>query len=308
MSHAHDLTDDVVRMLEGIPIWRTAAAVRITPLPGGLTNRTFRVDADGQTFVARLAIAGAEALGIDRRRERACALAASRVGVAPAVVYVRPQIGLMVTRYVPGRTLPPGEPAPPDVVQRVVAAIRRYHALRPPAGARFSPTGTIEAYLRVARAGGVPLPADLPVLTSHLAKIADALEPAPRLTPCHNDLWGANLVDDGERVWIVDWEYAGAGDPYFDLATFAIYHAPDDAADAALLQAYFGEATPGGLARLKLMRLVAQMRDATWYLAAQTLPAGGPDFMAAAEAHLARYREGLQDPRLPQWRGQARHG
>jgi thiamine kinase-like enzyme len=275
-------------------------------MAGGLTNRTFRVDVDGASFVVRLGTPGAEVLGVDRRREHACALAATRAGVGPEVVYAVPEAGLMITRFVPGRTLVPGAPAAPEVVRRLVAAIRRYHE-SPPTPGVCSPARLIAAYLAAARAAGVPLPDDLPRLTARLAEIAAALEPAPRLVPCHNDLWGANLVDDGERVWIVDWEYAAMGDPYFDLATFAIYHAPGDADDAALLAAYFGSATPARLARLKLMRLVAELRDAAWYLAAQTLPASGPDCVARADAHFARYRQGLRDPRLPRWLTQARH-
>ncbi|MDR7482076.1 MAG: choline/ethanolamine kinase family protein [Armatimonadota bacterium] len=300
------MCDEIAQAITRIPAWRTARAVRIAPLAGGLTNRTYRVDVDGEAFVVRLLAPAAEVLGIDRQRERACALAASRAGAAPEVVHVAPEAGLMVTRFVPGRTLAPGEPAAPAVVRRVVAAVRCYHESPPPVPGRFSPLRTTEAYLDAARARGVPTPGDLPVLTARLAEVAAVLESEPRLVPCHNDLWGANLVDDGARVWIVDWEYAGLGDPYFDLATFAIYHAPGDADDAALLTAYFGGVTPARMARLKLMRLLAEMRDATWYLAAQALATSAPDFAARADAHFARYRRALDDPRLPAWLALAR--
>lgn len=298
------MADDIARAVTRIPGWETARAVRVAPLVGGLTNRAYRVDLDREAFVVRLRVPGAEVLGIDRRREWACALAASRAGVAPEVVHVAPETGLMVTRFVPGRTLSPGLPAAPEVVRRVVDAVRRYHE-SPPIPGTFSPLRTIAAYVEAARSRGA-LPDDLPTLTARLAEVTAVLEPGARLVPCHNDLWGANLIDDGARVWIVDWEYAGLGDPYFDLATFAIYHAPGDTDEVALLAAYFGEVTPARLARLKLMRLVAEMRDATWYLVAQGLSTSAPDFAARADAHLARCRRGLDDPRLPAWLAQAR--
>ncbi|MCL6551995.1 MAG: phosphotransferase family protein [Firmicutes bacterium] len=296
---------EVARAVARVPAWASARTVRIAPLSGGLTNRTFRVDADDEAFVARLWAPEAAVLGVERAREQACAAAAARLGIAPEVVCVLPDVGLMVTRFVAGRPLVPGEPAPAPVVRRVAEAVRRYHQ-GPPVPGVYTPLRTVDAYLDTARQHGVLVPADLPAMRARLTPLADVLDASARLVPCHNDLWGANLVDDGTQVWIVDWEYAAMGDPYFDLATFAIYHAPEDAADAALLAAYAGTVRPAAFARLKLYRLVALLRDAAWYLAAMTLPTATPAFADAAAAHLARLRQALADPRVPAWSTAAR--
>jgi len=273
----------------------------VTPLPGGITNLNYRVDADGQAFVLRIGLEGAELLGIDRRREHRCMVAASRAGVAPEVVYARPGEGLLVTRFTPGRSLVPGRAVRGTLRARVVRAMRRCHG-GPPFVGRFSPSRTLETYLAAARGGPSPLPPDADRLVERVSSIAAILRrsrAAPQ--PCHNDLWGRNLIDDGRRVHIVDWEYAGMGDRFFDLANFAIYHCPTDGADAALLSAYFGRARPSTLARLKLMKIVAELREALWYVVSLRLPTGRRRGAASAAAHFRRCRQALADPRLPCW-------
>ncbi|MDR7548816.1 MAG: choline/ethanolamine kinase family protein [Armatimonadota bacterium] len=290
--------EEVVRR---IPSWRQASSITVAPLPGGITNVTYRVDVDGEAFVVRVWASGADLLGIDRHREVRCMLAASRTGVAPAVVHVLPDEGLLVTRFIPGRSLDPKETATPEVIARVVEAMHRYHA-GPPFEGSFSPFRTIEAYLGVARRCGAQLPPDLKTLSGRVAEIESALQPdRTPARPCHNDLWGPNLIDDGQRIRIVDWEYAGMGDIFFDLANFAIYHAASEAGDRALLQAYFGEVTASAFARLKLLKVVAELREAMWYVVALTLPAGSADFVGLAAEHFARCREAAGDPRLPSW-------
>lgn len=284
-----------------IPFWRRASTLSVAPLPGGITNHNYRVDADGQAFVLRIGAEGAKLLGIDRQREYRCMAAASRGGVAPEVLYALPRDGILVTRFIEGRSLAPGTAVPPKVRARVVRAMRRCHAGPVFAGA-FSPYRTLAAYRRAARAGPARLPRDLDRLYQRVSGIASALRRGRHASrPCHNDLWGPNLIDDGRRVLMVDWEYAGMGDVYFDLANFAIYHCPTDAADAALLAAYFGRARGPALARLKLMRIVAELREAMWYLVALRVSPKQPDFAGAAGRHFDRCRQALADPRLPAW-------
>jgi len=287
--------------VDRVPLWRGAAGLSVTPLPGGITNLNYRVDADGQAFVLRIGLEGAELLGIDRRREHRCMVTAGRTGVAPAVVYARPGEGLLVTRFTPGRSLVPGRAVRGKVRTRVVRAMRRYHT-GPPFAGRFSPSRTLETYLAAARGGRSPLPQDADRLfeqVSSIAAILRRIRSAPR--PCHNDLWGRNLIDDGRRVHIVDWEYAAMGDLFFDLANFAIYHCPTDGADAALLSAYFGRARPSTLARLKLMKIVAELREALWYMVSLRLPTGRGAAVAPAAAHFRRCRQALAQRRLPDW-------
>lgn len=284
-----------------IPSWASASSLVVAPLSGGITNRNYRVDVDGEAFVLRIWSPAAALLGIDRRREYRCAVAASQAGAGPEVVWFLPEDGIMVTRFVAGRCLSPGEAAPPQVVERVVRAIRRCHT-GPAFDGSLSPFRTIEEYLDVARRHGAPLPEDIAELSRPLPAIEAALgrDRSPA-RPCHNDLWGPNLIDDGVRVWIVDWEYAGMGDVYFDLANFAMHHAPSDALDEALLLAYSGEASDAAFARLKLLKIVAELREALWYLAALVLPTATADFTLRAATHFDRYRKATGDARLTSW-------
>lgn len=291
-----------------IPSWAGASSVTATPLGGGLTNATYRVDVDGEAYVVRIAASGTEVLGVDRHREYRCTLAASRAGVAPKVVCSLPDEGILVTRFIEGRVLSPEAVMPPDVLERVVRSMRRYHG-GPAFAGTFSPFRTLEDYRSAASLTDAPLPEDLDALYRSVAGIETALQrkPAP-LRPCHNDLWGPNLIDDGERVWIVDWEYAGMGDPDFDLASFAIHHLVSDEGDEALLRAYLGQVpayprqVPGSaLARLKLMRIVAELREAMWYLVALAVSSETTDFVRLAQAHFERCRRALADARLGEW-------
>ncbi len=274
-------------------------------MPGGITNVNYRVDADGQAFVVRIATEGTERFGIDRLREYRCATAASRTGVAPEVVYALLDEGILVTRFVVGRPLSRTEMAKPEVMKRVAQSMHRYHE-GPAFEGSFSPFRTIEAYLREARHSGAPLPEDIDEMHSRVREIEAALRPDQMtVAPCHNDLWGPNLIDDGLQVYIVDWEYAGMGDLFFDLANFAMYQdasdGQSDVQDEALLRAYFGEVSNAALARLKLLKVVAEIREALWYVVGLTVSSARSDFAGHAEIHFTRYRQALGDPRLPSW-------
>lgn len=281
-------------------------------MPGGITNLNYRVDVDGEAFVVRIAAEGAERFGIDRQREYRCAVAASRTGVAPEVVHVLPEEGILVTRFVAGRPLSSTEMVKPEVVKRVVQSMHRYHG-GPAFDGSFSPFRTIETYMREARQSGASLPEDIDQMHARIVGIETALQRGQTtVAPCHNDLWGPNLIDDGLHVHIVDWEYAGMGDVFFDLANFSMHpDAPDtsasDTRDEALLRVYFGKVSDGAFARLKLLKIVAELREALWYVVGLTLSIADPDFAGYAQTHFARLRQALGDSRLPSWLDAAVH-
>ena len=291
-----------------IPSWGNASSVAISPLPGGITNFNYRVDVGGEAFHLRIWAAEAALLGIDRMREHRCAVTASRCGVAPDVVHFLPDAGITVTRFVPGRSLQPGVAPPADALARVVRSMRRYHD-GPAFEGAFSPFDTLDSYLRTARRHAAPLPADVDELYAHIRDFEAAVHTGratPR--PCHNDLWGPNIIDDGTEVRIVDWEYAGMGDVCFDLANFAMNHSTTDAHDDALLKAYCGEVRAEAVARLKLLKIVAELRDAMWYLVALNVSHDTAGFVHRAGTHFRRCRQALADPRVPGWLDRAARG
>ena len=287
-----------------VPQWAAAARLSAVPLAEGITNLNFRVEVEGDAFIVRIAGRDTERLGIDRRRECQCIMAASRTGIGPEVLACLPDDGILVTRFIPGRRLFVGDLARPEILERVVRSLRICHA-GPPLAGQFSPFRIVEDYRQAAQASGAALPQDIGEMYGQVASIEAATGRGTALIgPCHNDLWGPNLIDDGERVRIIDWEYAGMGDVCFDLANFAIHRGATDARDDALLQAYFGAVSAARLARLRLLKIVAELREAMWAMVAVPLVvAGGGDFdcLEYAATHFGRCREILGDHRLPLW-------
>ncbi len=291
-----------------IPGWDKASSVRIIPLSGGTTNLNYRVDIDGEAFVVRLWAKGVELLGVDRIREYRCAVAASRTGVAPEVVHFLPEQGITVTRFLQGRRLSREEMTRPDVLKRVVQAMQRYHA-GPPFEGTFSLFHAIDEYLQVAGRHRTPLPDDVDALNRRVCEIGAALQRGQALVrPCHNDLWWENLIDDGIRVHIVDWEYAAMGDACFDLASVARHYSPSGALDEALLQAYFGHVSPEAQTRLKLLKIAGEFREALWYVVAVHVASVTTGFAESARTHFDRCRQALADPRVQSWIDQTAHG
>jgi thiamine kinase-like enzyme len=274
---------------------------RSTPMPGGITNHNYLVEVDGERFVARLAGRDTELLGIDRYAEHAAAEAAHTVGIGPEVVAFIPELTCLVTRFIEAQPIPPEAMREPAMLERVVPAIRAFHA-GPSLPSSFSPFRMVEAYAREAQARGVPVPEAYDDLREMAGEIegAFASNPIPS-RPCHNDLLNANFLLAGDRVYIVDYEYAGMGDLYFDLGNLATKHDFGDPQDEALLAAYFGEATPERTARLKLMKVVADCWEAMWGVLQQGISTLDFDYVAYAETNFARGGEHAGDPRYGLW-------
>jgi thiamine kinase-like enzyme len=278
----------VEEVVARVPGWAAAASRRITPLAGGITNENYRVDLDGQAFVVRIGGQGTALLGIDRAREQAATAMAASLGVGPELVFALPEAAVLVTRFIDGRGLEPADLHDPATLSRIVAALRRVHR-GPPIPGRFSALRTVESYREVALAHGVGLPPALP----EWLDLAQRIEAAPpdSAVPCHNDLLPANFIDDGARIRILDWEYAAMGDPYFDLGNLAANGEMDAAEERRLLNLYGEGATPRALARLGLMRLLSDLREAMWGLVQVGVSRLPFDFAAYAARHVARVAE-----------------
>jgi thiamine kinase-like enzyme len=165
----------------------------------------------------------------------------------------------------------------------------------------------VERYEVLARERGVEVPRDYRLAHALADRIEEALSasPAPRTT-CHDDLLNANFLRDGDHVWLLDFEYAGMGDPYFDLGNLSINNGLSDAAQELLLQAYLGEVRDTHRARLGLMRVMSDFREAMWGVVQQALSTLEVDYGAYAARHFARLLATADDPRLGAWLADAR--
>ena len=284
-----ELHDHLVAAMQRVPEL-AGRDLTLTALSGGITNRNFLVAAAEieEHYVIRLAGNDTHLLGISREVEHAATVAAAGVGVGPEVVaFIRPE-GYLVTRFIEGSEVPLEQVRRPDTIARVADALRRIHD-GPPIPGLFVPLRIVEAYKALAEARGVRIPPEYVLASAigrriELACLADPVE----LRPCHNDLLNANFIDDGERIRIVDWEYAGMGDPYFDLGNFSINHELTPVDDRMLLGDYHGSVPTDRLARVTLMRVVSDFREAMWGVLQQGISTLDVDFVAYASEHFDR--------------------
>jgi thiamine kinase-like enzyme len=292
-----ELRDELVRALGRLPEL-SGRALTLTPLSGGITNRNFLVVAEGLAgrFVLRLAGNDTHLLGISREVEHTATVMAAGVGVGPEVVaFIRPE-GYLVTRFIEGRPVGDELVHRPETLRAVADSIRRVHD-GPAIPGLFVPFRIVEAYRALALARGVAIPPEYDVARAACRRIELALLSAPlELRPCHNDLLNANFIDDGTRIRIVDWEYAGMGDPFFDLGNFSVNHSLTSAEDAVLLAAYDGEIRPARAARLALMRVVSDFREAMWGVLQQAISSLDVDFVAYAGEHFDRLLANASTP------------
>ena len=278
-----------------------------TALDGGITNRNFRLRAGGRDVVVRLPGKDTELLGIDRAAERAATEAAAATGVGPQVVAFLAAPPCLVTAFIPGRSPAAAELRAEPLLGAVADALRAVHR-GAPLPSRFDAFAVVDAYRATARAHGARVPAAYDELIGGAHAIRAALS-GPEHAPvaCHNDLLTANFLHDGDRLRIVDWEYAGMGDRYFDLGNFSVNNGLSEADDERLLAAYWGEpCTPRRLAALRLMRVMSDFREGMWGVVQTGISALDFDFAAYADEHLERVAAGMADPRFGGWLEQAR--
>ena len=260
-------------------------ATTIEPLGGGIPNHNFRVEVGDEAFVLRIGGEDTQLLGIERSAEYAASRVAAELGLAPEVVAFLEPEGYLVTRYVDGVV------GQVDVAQ-VGAALRRLHD-GPQIPSRFDSFRVVEAYRAIAAERGVGIPAAYE-WANELAGRIEKRRSGERPRPCHNDLLNANFIADGERLWIVDWEYAGMGDPLFDLGNFAVNHELDAEGEHLLLESYGG----GDPQALILMRFMSDFREAMWGVVQQAISTLDFDFVAYADEHFARLERTAAESRF----------
>ena len=282
--------------IAALPLWQGAPSVE--PLVGGLSNASFAVTDSSGKFVVR---SGKDYpfKKIKRKRELMTARAAHAAGFAPEIVYAEP--GLVVSRFIDGRVF--GEAEVRANIERIARLLRRFHeempALVTGAGFMFWVFHVIRDYAHTLKASRNPLARRLPELLQLNAELEQAQAPL-RIIFGHNDLLPANIIDDGTRLWLIDFEYAGFNTAMFDLAGLASNAGFDAAQSEALLADYFGAPADDDLRRSHAaMQCASLLREALWSLVSEMhLSAPGADYDAYArqnferfDAALAAYRE-----------------
>jgi thiamine kinase-like enzyme len=281
----------------------------IRALEGGVSNRNLLVNFGGSDYVVRLPGKDTELLGIDRESERLATRRAADLEMAPKVAAMLDDPPCLVTCYVEGRTLTPEELREPGVVAEVASSLRAFHDSDLELPARFRPHELVRRYADHVKARGAALPAGLEGWLERAAQIAAALgdHPEHRPRPTHNDLLAANFLATDHGVVIVDWEYAGMGDPFFDLGSLAANNEFGEAEERQLLEAYFREpASSRRHTALKLLRFTSDLREGMWGSLQSVEPKLDFDFTGYARLHFERIERFGEDPSFTQLLEQAR--
>jgi thiamine kinase-like enzyme len=291
----------VQEAISRVPQWANADDLKISALDGGITNSNFRIVVAGESFALRISGTGTDKLGINREHEYAANLNAGKLGIAPEVVSVIQPEGYLVTRFIDARPFPPEEITQPDNIRRVMEVVRKIHSM-PEIPGDFSVFRTVENYTETARHYNVEFPEKFGWLIERVNETEAALMTAPSPTrPCHNDLLNANFLIDEDQIYVLDWEYAGMGDIYFDLANFSDHHELSDGQDHWLLECYFGNVDDKQLAHLKIMKVMSDLREAMWALVQIGISELDFDYRGYANKFFARVFENIKDPRWDQW-------
>jgi len=276
--------DDVVAR---VPDWR-GRSIRLEPIAAGLTNQNYRVEVDGTPYFVRIPGPSTELLAVDRANELHNTRAAAEAGVGPRVVHDDRETGAFVLEWVTGRTMSGEAFGEPGAARRIAGTLRQLHA-----GPRFRDDFDMvrlsRYYLQVVDERTIAIPVGYREHVPLIPRIEAALAAhRPATVPCHNDLLAENYLDDGERLWIVDYEYSGNNDPAFELGNTAQELGFDDARVEELCAAYYGEATDQRLARMRLQMIMSDVGWTLWAAIQARISTIDYDFRGWAEERWAR--------------------
>jgi thiamine kinase-like enzyme len=287
-------------VIAAMPAWR-GRHIEVAQTAAGLTNANFRVEVDGAAYFARIPGPGTDLLAVDRENEAFNTRAAAIAGAGPAVIEVLANPPALILAWLPGRTMSIPAFREPAMPARIAGVLRRLHA-GPRFRDDFDMARLTARYLGVVDERRIPIPVGYREALPNVDRIERALAVRPIATvPCHNDLLAENYLDDGDRLWIVDYEYSGNNDPTFELGNTAQELAFDHDRQEALAAAYFGSVDPRLLARMRLQMI---MSDVGWTLWAAIQARISPidfDFRGWAEERWDRADAKLRGPEFEGW-------
>jgi thiamine kinase-like enzyme len=262
-SAAADLEPGLDAIFDQVPSLASRPRT-VAELPGGLTNRNFKITTVNGAFVARVASGGSELLAIDRANEYRNSVRAAAAGVGAPVIEYLPAVNVLVLRFLEGRTLTNADVAEPGRLARIARACRALHS-----GERFDGDFDMfeiqRRYRSVVAERGIAIPAGYDDLMGQFDAAAGALAVRDEGTvPCNNDLLAANFIEDGEKIWLIDYEYSGNNDPCFELGNiWGECQLPDEAL-ADLVAEYYGRPLRNKIARATLLGLAGKYGWTLW--------------------------------------------
>lgn len=285
------MTSNPANKAKQLPCWR--GIVNPQPLGGGLSNHNYMVEDAGAKFVVRIG-ADAPAHNVMRFNEQACGRAAEAISITPRQVYAEADV--LVMDFIEGTTFDA------NLVQvniaRILEPVKKLHqmgtqAVRGPV-LGFSVFHVVRHYKKLLDEGQCRSAAVLPRLMEisvMLERVVGAIHPAL----CHNDLLGANFIDDGDKIWIIDWEHAGFNTPLFDLANIASNSAFPEQLEREMLEYYYGEpADDETWRRFKAFRVASHQRETMWSMVAEIYSVLDQDYITYTEKNLDDFNQAYE--------------
>ena len=280
--------ETALKRAAGLAIWTGPVSPEL--LGGGLTNLNFVVEDAGKRYLLRIGDDIVEHQ-VMRFNELAASRAAHAAGISPAVVHHQP--GILVLDFIEAVTLDEAAVRDPAMLERIVPLIRRCHHripehLRGPV-LMFWVFHVVRDYAGTLRDGDSPHVTRLAALMAMADELQQAVGPVDVVFG-HNDLLGANFLDDGARLWLIDWDYAGFNSPLFDLSGLASNNGLSEAQERWLLETYFETALSDALwRRYQAMKCASLLRETMWSMVSEIHSKLDFDYAAYTRENLARF-------------------
>lgn len=278
----------VVKTLSQLPDWEASA--RFEPVGGGWTNQNYKLILPDSTYFVRIGSTSSTILGLDADREFACASFASAMGIAPPILYYDQALHLTVNPFLSSRPFEWSE----QNVQKVVEGLKIFHQSKCLLPIRFCPFAAIDDYLAKAlrlREGSLPL--DWEEFAPIIAQLRKETPLPSQLSPCHLDLHHLNFLDEGEKIWLLDWEYSGMCDPIYDLATWVSADSLSEEQMRLLLKLYDPASDEAAFERLEMMAFLVDLRWGLWCLIQDKVSPLEQDYMTYGEMFFSQARARL---------------
>ena len=292
--------DKVDAAIERIPVLAGMARDDISvERLGGLTNLVYRLETPDGTYALRLAGDGTEEY-IDRKVEGHNTKVAADANVGPEVLFFDESDGLMLLQFLGGcATMTPDTfPVTPGAPTRAAAVLKQMHSHPEPFEFRFELFAMIDEYLKVLDGLGASLPDGYHDVVKEAETVRAALDKHPgELAPCHCDPLCENFLDDGERMWVVDWEYSGMNDPLWDLGDLSVEAGFDLEQDREMMLAYCGGEPPAAVyGRMVIYKAMCDLLWTLWGLIQHANDNPVEDFWAYAVGRFERCKTLMADP------------
>ena len=277
--------------------------ISIQPLSGGLTNSNFCVTVDGVPYFVRVPGESTELLAIDRKNEVHNTSAAAEAGVAPSVLYHLPEYDVMVLKFLEGKTMSKESLNQPGMPTRMAQSIKKLHA-GPRFYSDFNMFRLTEYYLKLCEERSINIPEGYTERMPTVRHIEEAMSVQPLgSVPCNNDLLAENYIDDGTKIWLIDYEYSGNNDPTFELGNTCQEMEFNEAQIQEICAAYFGDATADKIARMKLNMVMSDVGWGLWAAIQAKISTIEFDFWGWAIDRWGRAVQKMDSAEFPRWLG-----